>query len=213
MNTYTKFCPNVFLAKCSEKHEKGETIIVTTKYGKENDCIVFNLIYQKDEYFYYSIVRADGFNAQEFAKKKAERLQNASLNAENKSNAYWEASNEGQDFLSLHEPIKIGHHSEKRHRALIERNHDRMSKAVEFSRKAENYESRMAYWESKANVINLSMPESLEFYALKFEQAKAKHEGLKNGSIERLHSLSLTYAKKEVNEAKKNVELSKRLWS
>ena len=39
MNTYYKFAPNVFLAKCDEKHEKGETIEVTTKYGKENDSI------------------------------------------------------------------------------------------------------------------------------------------------------------------------------
>lgn len=46
MNTYSKYVPNVFLAKCSEKHEKGEVIEVTTKYGKENECIVFNLIYE-----------------------------------------------------------------------------------------------------------------------------------------------------------------------
>jgi hypothetical protein len=48
MNVYSKFCPNVFLAKCEEKYEKGEVIEVTTKYGKENECIVFNLIYEKD---------------------------------------------------------------------------------------------------------------------------------------------------------------------
>lgn len=213
MNTYSKFCPNVFLAKCTEKHEKGSTILVETKYGKENECVVFNLIYEKDGFFFYSIVRADGFNQQEWAKKKAERLQNASINAEKKSNQYWEASNEGKDFLSLAEPIKVGHHSEKRHRALIDRNHNRMNKAVEFSKKAKSYESRIDYWEAKANSINLSMPESLEFYEYKLEQAKAKHEGLKNGTIERSHSFSLTYAKKEVNEAQKNLELSKRLWS
>ena len=57
MNTYYKFAPNVFLAKCDEKHEKGETIEVTTKYGKENECIVFNLIYERDGFYYYSIVR------------------------------------------------------------------------------------------------------------------------------------------------------------
>ena len=45
MNTYHKFVPNVFLAKCEEKHEKGDEILVTTKYGKENECIVFNLIF------------------------------------------------------------------------------------------------------------------------------------------------------------------------
>ena len=55
MNTYSKYVPNVFLAKCSEKHEKGEVIEVTTKYGKENECIVFNLIYERDGFYYYSI--------------------------------------------------------------------------------------------------------------------------------------------------------------
>lgn len=65
MNTYYKFCPNVFLAKCDAKHEKGETILVTTKYGKENESIVFNLIFERDGFYYYSIVRADGFNVSE----------------------------------------------------------------------------------------------------------------------------------------------------
>ena len=57
MNTYYKFAPNVFLAKCDEKHEKGETIEVTTKYGKENESIVFqpNLT-RNDGFYYYSIV-------------------------------------------------------------------------------------------------------------------------------------------------------------
>jgi len=212
MNTYHKFCPNVFVAKCTEKHEKGETIIVTTKYGKENDSVVFNLVGQKDGFFFYSIVRADGFNMQEFAKKKAERLISASDKASNKSNEFWEASNEGRDFLSLGEPIKVGHHSEKRHRALIERNHNRMSKSVEFDKKAKELEYRAEYWKGKENEINLSMPESMEYYEIKLEQAKQRHEGLKNGSIEREHSFSLTYAKKEVNELTEKVLTAKKLW-
>ena len=68
MNTYAKYCPNVFLAKCTEKHEKGQIIPVTTKYGKENESIVFNLIFEKDGFYYYSIIRADGYNMQERAK-------------------------------------------------------------------------------------------------------------------------------------------------
>ena len=50
MNTYHKFCPNVFLAKCDKRHEKGETINVTTKYGKENESIVFNIIFERLKY-------------------------------------------------------------------------------------------------------------------------------------------------------------------
>jgi hypothetical protein len=213
MNTYVKFAPNVFIAKCTEKHEKGETIPVANKYGKENDSIVFNFLGEKDGHYFYSIVRADGFNTQEWAKRKAERLNGAASNAEKKSTAYYEASNEGRDFLSLGEPIKVGHHSEKRHRALLERNDNRMRKSVEFTAKAEEYADRAAYWESKVNTINLSMPESIDFYTFKLEQARAKHEGLKNGTIERSHSFSLTYAKKEVNEAEKNLKLANRLWA
>lgn len=212
MNTYAKFCPNVFVAKCPEQHERGEVILVETKYGKENESIVFNLVSRKDGFFYYSIVRADGFNAQEYAKKRADKLHNASLNAEKKSEAYFNASNEGADFLALGEPIKVGHHSEKRHRALIERNWDRMGKSVEYSDKAADYAYRVAYWAERANTINLSMPESIEFYEYKVEEAKLRHEGLLSGEIKREHSYSLTYAKKDVNEAEKNLALAKRLW-
>lgn len=211
--TYSKFCPNVFLAKSEMLHEKNSTILVTTKYGKENECIVFNLIYQKDGFNYYSIVRADGYNVQERAKAKAERYNAWAASAENKSDQYYEASKEGADFLVLAEPIKIGHHSEKRHRALIERNHSRMGKSVEMSNKAKEHESKAEYWAKRANDINLSMPESLEYYEFELEGAKARHEGLKNGTIERTHSFSLTYAKKEVNEIEKKIQIAKRLWS
>ena len=142
MNTYSKYCPNVFLAKCTELHEKGEIVNLTTKYGQEHECIVFNLVYKKDGFYFYSIVRADGYNVQERAKAKAEKYQNWANSASQKSNAYYEASQEGKDFLSLAEPIKVGHHSEKRHRALIERNWSRIGKSVEFSDKAESHESK-----------------------------------------------------------------------
>ena len=213
MNTYAKYTANVFVAKCPERHEKGETIILETKYGKEHECIVFNLVLRKDEFYYYSIVRADGFNVQEFAKAKAERYQSWANSRESKSTEYYEASQEGRDFLALAEPIKIGHHSEKRHRALIERNYNRMAKSVENTKIAEQHESKAEYWESKANIINLSMPESLEYFEYKVEEAKEKHEGLKTGKYERRHSYSLTYAKKAVNEAEKNLEMAKKLWS
>jgi hypothetical protein len=212
MNTYSKFAPNVFLAKCEQAYKKGDVIPVQTKYGKENESIVFNLIGQKDGCFYYSIVRADGYNIQERAKAKAEKYSQWAIGAEKKSTEAWESSHEGRDFLSLGEPIKVGHHSEKRHRALIERNHSRMGKSVELSKKAETHNYKAEYWAGKENEVNLSMPESVEYYEYKLEEAKMKHEGLKDGSIERSHSFSLTYAKKAVNEAQKNFDLAKRLW-
>jgi hypothetical protein len=213
MNTYTKFAPNVFLAKCTESHEKGETIKVTTKYGKENEHIVFNLIRKIDGFYYYSIVRADGFNAQEWARRKAQSLQTSAMNAEKKSDQYYQKAGQHRDFLSLAEPIKIGHHSEGRHRKIIKQVDDNMRKCVETSKKAEEYESRAEYWESRTEVINLSMPESLEYFTHKLEQAKKKHEGLKNGTTPKRHSYSLTYAKKEVNELIKKLEIARELWA
>lgn len=213
MNTYHKLCPNVFLAKCDAKHEKGETILVTTKYGKENKSIVFNLIFERDGSYYYSIVRADGFNVQEWAKRRAERRREWAASAERKSDEYYKASNKDADFLSLGEPIKIGHHSERRHRKAIDDAWNNMGKSVEFEEKAKEHERAARYWDEKADVINLSMPESIDYYEHKLEEAKEYHAGLKSGKYPREHMYSLTYAKKAVNEAQKNFDLAKRLWA
>ena len=212
MNVYSKFCPNVFLAKCEEKYEKGKVIEVTTKYGKENECIVFNLIYEKDGFYYYSIVRADGFNVQEWAKQRAERRRMWAASAEQKSNEYYEKSNKDSDFLSLGEPIKVGHHSERRHRKMIDDAWKNIGKMVECMDKVKEHERVAEYWEKKAEVINLSMPESIDYYEHKLEKAKEYHEGLKSGKYPREHPYSLTYAKKAVNEMQKNYDTAKRLW-
>jgi len=212
MNVYHKFAPNVFVAKCTDAYEKGQSIIITTKYGKEHECIVFNRVAFKDGAYYYSIVRADGFNIQEFARQKADRYNRWATSREKKADAYYKASQEGKDFLALAEPIKVGHHSEKRHRALIERNWNRMGKCIENSDKAKEHESKSEYWESRINIINLSMPESLEYFEYKLEEAKERHEGIKSGKYPKDHSFALTYAKKEVNELVKKFELAKRLW-
>lgn len=212
MNTYHKLCPNVFLAKCDAKHEKGETIKVTTKYGKENESIVFNLMFEKDGFYYYSIVRADGFNVQEWAKNRAERRRAWAMSADAKSEEYYNKSNKDKDFLSLGEPIKVGHHSERRHRKALDDAWNNMSKSIEMMEKAEEHLRKAEYWERRASDINLSMPESVDYYEHKLEQAKEYHEGLKSGKYQREHMYSLTYAKKAVNEAQKNYDLAKKLW-
>ncbi|MEG1973080.1 MAG: DUF3560 domain-containing protein, partial [Oscillospiraceae bacterium] len=129
-----------------------------------------------------------------------------------KSDAYLNASQEDREFLSLGEPIKVGHHSEKRHRALIERNWNRMGKSVEFAEKSKEMEQKAEYWENKANDITLAMPESIEYFSNQLEAAIIYHEGLKHGSIAREHSYSLTYANNDVKELKKKVEIAKLLW-
>lgn len=212
MNTYSKFVPNVFLAKCPEKHERGDIITLTSKYGNETEVEIFNLVKEQDEHYFYSFVRCDGVNAQTKAMEKAERYQGYADNAMKRSGMWVDKSNEGREFLSLAEPIKIGHHSERRHRALVERNAKRMDKSVEEMNKAEKYGYKAAHWERKAEKINLSMPESLEYFQFKLAQAKEKHQDLKDNPEKRAHEYSLIYAKKEVKELEKKVKLAELLW-
>ena len=79
MNTYKKYQPNVFIAQCEEKHQKGYVITIATKYGKENEHIVHNFIgytgTKENPMYCYSITRADGFNNQERAKNKVDKGQ------------------------------------------------------------------------------------------------------------------------------------------
>lgn len=213
MNTYVKFCPNVYVAKCDTPHEKGDVIEVATKYGKMNECEVHNLVGMKDGFFYYSITRVDGFNCQERARRKAERYEQLAGNAENRASDYYKKSNKDADFLSLAEPIKVGHHSEARHRKIISDAQHNMQKFVDELDKADSLREKAKGWRQHVEDINLSMPESLEYYAEKLAKAEEYHEGLKSGKYPKPHSYSVTYAKKAVNEARKNLELAKRLWA
>ena len=134
--------PNVWVAECEEEYERGEIIELETKYGKTVECEVFNLIAQKDDKYFYSIVRIE---EQTYAQRKAERYSNSAASRMAKSDQYLKASDEGREFLSLGEPIKVGHHSEKGHRALIERNRNRMGKSVEFAEKAKEAEQKSIF--------------------------------------------------------------------
>lgn len=212
MNTYSKYCPNVYVAKCAERHEKGEIIIVQTKYGKENECDVHNLVAASGGFYYYSITRADGYNMQERAKRKAEQQRASAIKAEAKSQHYFDRSNKDRDFLSLAEPIKVGHHSEKRHRKVIEDAWNNTGKAVEMHDKARMHEQKAERWERKQDDVNLSMPESLEYYKEMHQKAIEYHEGVKSGKYPKEHGYTLTYAKKAVNDLAKKVELATKLW-
>ena len=210
MNKFKKYCPNVWVAECEEVYEKGDIIELETKYGKTVECEVYNLIGKNSEKYFYSIVRVEELS---YAERKAEKYNNSVASHQEKSDQYYNASQEGRDFLSLGEPIKVGHHSEKRHRALIERNNSRMEKCIEYSKKAETAESKAEYWANKATQITLANPESIEYFTYKLEQATEYHQNLKNGTIPKEHSYSLTYANKEVKELKQKVEIANLLWN
>ena len=210
MNVFKKYCPNVWVAQCDEKHDKGEVITLETQYGKEVECEVYNLVAEKNDKFYYSIVRLEEKSR---ADRKAEKYRNSQAAHEKKSFEWYKKSQEGAEFLKLGEPIKVGHHSERRHRALIERNWQRAGNSVKEQAIADERARKAEYWEGKAEEINLSMPQSIEYFEARLEKAKARQKGLKDGTIKREHSYSLTYATKAVKELTEKVEIARKLWA
>lgn len=213
MNTYRKFCPNVYVAKCEEQHERGDIIALTTKYGKENECIVHNKVGESAGFFYYSITRLDGFDSKAWAQRKADKLQESAERHQDKADMYYDRANKDSDFLKLCEPIKVGHHSEKWHRKVLREAIDNQMRWYDELKKAEGYEERAKRWAKVAeDKINLSMPESLDYYRYKLEEAIEYHQGVKSGKYPREHSYTLTYAKKAVNDLTKKVEIAKKLW-
>ena len=209
---FKKYTANVFVIESDKKLNKGDIVEVSTKYGKLVECEVWNLVTELSGKFYYSYTRNDGENSQTFALRRAERAERVQANKNKKADEWYSKSQEGADFLRLAEPIKIGHHSEHRHRALIERNWARMGNSVKLRNEADSYDSKIDYWERKANEINLSMPECVEFYEYELIKAEDYHKGLKNGSIPVEHSYSVTYANKKVKDLREKVRLSHLLW-
>lgn len=215
LNVYSKYCPNVFVAKCEKQHDKGDIIIITTKHGKEIKNEVHNYLgVTKDGFHLYSVTRLDGYNTQERAKRKAEKLSKYADNAEGRSIDFYKKADLSEEATGIPfgQPILAGHHSENRHRKVIERADNAMRKSVEEDKKAENYRRRAEYWESRATDINLSIPESLEFYQYKVEECQKRHKYLKDHPEKREHSLALTYANKAVKDAEKSLKMAIKLW-
>ena len=208
MNNFRKYCPNVWVAECDDEYEKGEIIELETKYGKKVECEVYNFLGMLNDRYLYSIVRLD----ESYADRKAEKYSNAAARNQEKSQAKFKAAEEGREFLILGEPIKVGHHSEKWHRGLIERNWKRTGQAIEFSNKAEEQKRKAEYWEKKAKEITLAMPESLEYFNEKLIKAIAFHKMLKENPEKRGNSYSLTYARNDMNDLKKKVQVAEKLW-
>lgn len=83
-----------------------------------------------------------------------------------------------RDLPPLGEPIKIGHHSEKRHRRALERSHANMFKSLHATRKAERLDARADAAESN-DAISSDDPRALERLKAKLAQLEAGREEVK----------------------------------
>lgn len=213
MNTYVKYCPNVFVAACDEQHSRGDIIEMTTARGKTHDCEVWNYLGQKsDGRYLYSITRCDGTNRQTRAAARAQKYEDWATSAQQRSNAAFKRSEDAVAAIPFGQPILVGHHSESAHRNALKRSDAAMRKCVEESDKAESHEHKAEYWERQSEVIDLSMPESLEYFKQRLEKAEEYHAGVKSGKYPRQHAYTLTYAKKAVNDLRDKLNMAKKLW-
>lgn len=211
--TYIKYFPNVFVAKCEREHSKGEIIEVQTSRGNMHECEVHNLVGRtKDGCFAYSITRTDGTNKATVAARRAERRREWAQKADARSSMYFEKSEAAVADIVPGQPILVGHHSERYHRAALDKSWAAMGHCVEESKKADNHNEKADYWDRKAEDITLDMPESLEYFKRQLDVAVEYHDGVKSGKYPREHAYTLTYAKKRVNELKQKVETAEKLW-
>jgi hypothetical protein len=212
MNIYRKFFSGVWVAECDEQHKKGDIIPLITKRGIEHDCVVYNEIQRENGKYYYSIVRADGFTIQERARKRAEKYEEWSKSATAHSIERCNAATDAVKDIPFGQPILVDHYSSASHRRALNKSDDNMRKSIELMDKAESHNSKAEYWKRQEGKIDLSMPESLEYFRSKLDEARRTHAGLKDGTIPREHSYSLTYARKRVNDVENKVRIAKLLW-
>ena len=205
--------PKTFVLETENNYNKDDIVKYTTRYGKEIELIIYKLVKSNEDKNYYSYIRSDGKNRKSILESRIEKRKNWAKSNEIKSNQYWKASKEGADFLSLGEPIKIGHHSEKRHRALIERNAKRMDKSVEYSKIAENHECTASNIEDKLqNELPIDYHDCIFEVSEVLNQAKELHLFYKKNPDKREHSFSLSYAKKKVNDLERRLKIANNLW-
>ena len=211
--TYIKYCPNVFVAKCEAEHSKGDIIDVQTSRGNVHECKVHNFVGRtKDGCYAYSITRTDGTNRAAYYARKADQRREWADRQTAASNVYFDRSETATSDIVPGQPILVGHHSEKAHRAALARSWAAMGRAVEAQAKANNHLARADYYDRQAERITLDMPESLDYFTAELAKAKEYHEGVKSGKYPRGHAYTLTYAKKAVNELQKKVGIAEKLW-
>ncbi|WP_413711773.1 DUF3560 domain-containing protein [Rhizobium sp. Rhizsp82] len=189
----------------------GSVVEVTTRHGKNVAVMIWKKLLTKAGKTYYSYVREDGMDRKAWQARKVEKLQNAAARQNELSDSHYAKSNQHRDFLSLGEPIKVGHHSERRHRKLFEDANRHMAKCVEASRKAdgqleraETIESRLAY------EINLDTPDSLELLTQRVQDLEHKRDALKaSGNYE---SFQLSNLGANIRRYKERLATAQKLW-
>ena len=126
------------------------------------------------------------------------------------SNEYYAKSNKDRDFLSLCEPIKVGHHSEKRHRKIIEQAQNNATKCYQAMDKADEYKAQAEDIQRKIDKeINIDSPESLDQLKERVSELEAKRQEIKAREHK---AFELSNLGSNIRRYKERLETAKKLW-
>ena len=185
---FTKFAPCAWVIGCDEKLEAGDIVTVETKRGKRVECTIYKRMgwSKRKGVFLHSYTRADGITNEQVALNKAERRRQWQQSREDKSDGTFQRADEIFSPLKglMGQPILVGHHSEKRHRKLLDNHDSAMRKAFEHKDEAKKHEWKAEYWERQAEKIDLSQPKSLAQFNDLLEVAEETHTANKQKSRE-----------------------------
>jgi Domain of unknown function (DUF3560) len=112
--------------------------------------------------------------------RRAERRRKWAEGRSEKADAAQEASRRAVDGIPFGQPILVGHHSEKRHRAALDRADRQAGKAVEHSRMADRHVRAAATIEAQLDAsIYDDDPDAIERLRARIEAREARRERIK----------------------------------
>lgn len=211
---FRKYTAGVYCLEAEEQYKHGDVVTVPTRRGKEVEVTIWKHLFTKNGVSYHSYIRCDGINSGERLQHKAEKHRERSVKAAAESDRFYAKSNEHSGFLSLGEPIKVGHHSESRHRRIIEQANTNMGKCVAASNKASDLESRADGAEAASENIFIDTPECLPRLREKLDRLVAFQDDAKarrKAGDDVPHFVTANNGA-NVRRVKKQLETAEKLW-
>ncbi len=120
------------------------------------------------------------FYEQKREDKKNRYLDLAEKNRKN-SDALYKTSTSLSDIIPFGQPILVGHHSERGHRNLIDKIHNKMRKSIEADEKAEYYQNRA---DNISNNISSDDPDAIEKLKIKLAKLEDLQKDMKEHNAE-----------------------------
>ena len=117
-------------------------------------------------------------NFNEKREKRIERFEKLSEKANKQSIEASNASRKMTEHIPMGQPILVGHHSEKRHRNLLDKSWNKLGQSVKLSEKADYYKEK-AEAAKNNNAISSDDPDALEKLQEKLVALQKRQETMK----------------------------------